>query len=135
MKPITDYLGDGLSVRAYNCLARAGVTDLNELSNWTCDDLRNVRNLGKKQYQEIIDICHKNGIYLKQESVSMKFVNIPKEAVLDEIAKGSRVCLIDKYNEVIDGVDEVDINTIAVAIKGDESCEETQYEFYKKVQE
>lgn len=67
MTALIDVLNTELSVRAYNCLARAGITDLKQLSNWTCDDLRKVRNLGRKHFQEIIDICHKNEIYLKDE--------------------------------------------------------------------
>lgn len=67
MTALTDLKNTELSVRAYNCLARAGVTDLKQLTNWTCDDLRNVRNLGRKQFQEILDICHNNEIYLKDE--------------------------------------------------------------------
>lgn len=67
MTALTDLLNNGLSVRAYNCLSRAGVTDLRQLSNWTRDDLLCVRNLGKRHLQEIVDICHKNEICLKDE--------------------------------------------------------------------
>lgn len=65
----------------------------------------------------------------------MKFITIPKEAVLKELVKDSRVFLIDKYNGTIRNVANLDAITLACAIKGDKSCEETQYEFYKKVVE
>jgi len=51
----------GLSVRAFNCLARASVETLDELLSMTLDQLSRVRGLGRKTYQEIIDEVHKNG--------------------------------------------------------------------------
>ena len=57
----------GLSVRTYNCLMRAGVTELSQLSKWTKADLMRVRNLGERCIKEILEACHKNGVYLKDE--------------------------------------------------------------------
>lgn len=61
----------------------------------------------------------------------MKFITISKEAVLCELALGNEVFLIDRYNECIENVKDIDTVALACAIKGD--GEETQYEFYKKV--
>lgn len=65
----------------------------------------------------------------------MKFITIPKETVLKELVNDSRVFLIDKYNGTVRNVANLDTITLACAIKCDENCEETQYEFYKKVVE
>ncbi len=42
-----------LSVRSYNCLKRAGINTIDELTQKTEEDLMKVRNLGKKSLQEI----------------------------------------------------------------------------------
>jgi len=44
-----------LSVRSSNCLKRAGINTVEELTEKTEDDLMKVRNLGKKSLQEIRD--------------------------------------------------------------------------------
>ena len=43
-----------LSVRSYNCLKRAGINTVDELTQKTVDDMMKVRNLGKKSLEEII---------------------------------------------------------------------------------
>ena len=43
-----------LSVRAYNCLKRAGVRTLDDIIRLGSDRLLEVRNLGKKCYDEIV---------------------------------------------------------------------------------
>ena len=42
-----------LSVRNYNCLKRAGINTVEELTKRTGQDIMKVRNLGKKSLQEI----------------------------------------------------------------------------------
>ena len=54
-----------LSVRSYNCLKRAGMNTLREVSEMTFDELCNVRNLGKKSVDEICAVLTKYGITLK----------------------------------------------------------------------
>lgn len=44
-----------LSVRSYNCLKRAGISTVQELTNRTEDDMNKIRNLGKKSLKEIKD--------------------------------------------------------------------------------
>ena len=39
-----------LSVRSYNCLKRAGINTVEELTNKTSEDMMKVRNLGRKKY-------------------------------------------------------------------------------------
>ena len=43
-----------LSVRSYNCLKRAGINTLGDLTRMTPEQLVNVRNLGKKSLDEIM---------------------------------------------------------------------------------
>ena len=42
-----------LSVRSYNCLKRAGISTVEDLTNKTQDDMMKVRNLGKKSLDEV----------------------------------------------------------------------------------
>ena len=43
-----------LSVRSYNCLKRAGINTVSELTNKTPDEMMKVRNLGKKSLDEVL---------------------------------------------------------------------------------
>ena len=58
-----------LSVRAYNCLKRAGINTIADLLDKTIDDLGKVRNLGKKSIDEIAEKLsnHPGGFNLKQK--------------------------------------------------------------------
>lgn len=57
----------GLSVRAYNCLKRAGINTLHELMQMTEGDLAKVRNLGCTSKEEIINKMRERGLSLKAE--------------------------------------------------------------------
>ena len=54
-----------LSVRAYNCLRRAGINSLEELTQMTEDDLLKVRNLGIKSMKEVVEAMRKKGLSIK----------------------------------------------------------------------
>ena len=43
-----------LSVRSYNCLKRAGINTVEELTNRTSEDMMKVRNLGRKSLDELL---------------------------------------------------------------------------------
>lgn len=43
-----------LSVRSYNCLKRAGINTVQELTNKTSEDMMKVRNLGRKSLEEVL---------------------------------------------------------------------------------
>jgi DNA-directed RNA polymerase subunit alpha len=43
-----------LSVRSYNCLKRAGINTVEDLTNRTEEDMMKVRNLGKKSLEEVL---------------------------------------------------------------------------------
>jgi DNA-directed RNA polymerase subunit alpha len=44
-----------LSVRTYNCLRRAGYSTVKEVRNLSQEQLNNIRNLGTKQQEELVD--------------------------------------------------------------------------------
>lgn len=55
-----------LSVRSYNCLKRAGINTVQELTERTIDDMMKVRNLGKKSLEEVEQKLEALGLGLKQ---------------------------------------------------------------------
>ncbi len=56
-----------LSVRSFNCLKRAGIDTVEDLTNRTEEDMIKVRNLGKKSLEEVIQKLHSLGLDLKRE--------------------------------------------------------------------
>ena len=56
-----------LSVRSYNCLKRAGINTVEDLTNKSEEDMMKVRNLGKKSLEEVIYKLNGLGLYLKKE--------------------------------------------------------------------
>ena len=56
-----------LSVRSYNCLKRASINTVEELTKKTEDDMMKVRNLGKKSLEEVVGKLHDLGFTLKPE--------------------------------------------------------------------
>lgn len=55
------------SVRAYNCLKRAGVNTLGDLTEKTELDMMKIRNLGKKSLKEVIDKIKEMGLKFRDE--------------------------------------------------------------------
>lgn len=53
-----------LSVRSYNCLKRAGINTVEELTNKTPDEMMKVRNLGKKSLEEVLAKLDELGLKL-----------------------------------------------------------------------
>ena len=56
-----------LSVRAYNCLKRAGILTLKNLVDKTENEMMKIRNLGKKSLKEVIDKVKDMGLSFKNE--------------------------------------------------------------------
>ena len=54
-----------LSVRSYNCLKRAGIQTVEELTQKTEDEMMRVRNLGKKSLKEVKDKIYDLGLSFK----------------------------------------------------------------------
>lgn len=55
------------SVRAYNCLKRAGIHNLQDLVNKSESDMMKIRNLGKKSLKEVLDKVRDLGLILRDD--------------------------------------------------------------------
>lgn len=55
-----------LSVRSYNCLKRAGINTVEELTHKTEEDMMKVRNLGRKSLEEVVAKLKELGLSLKE---------------------------------------------------------------------
>lgn len=56
-----------LSVRAFNCLKRAGINTVGDLASKTPEEMMKVRNLGKKSLEEVINKMDHLGVNMHQE--------------------------------------------------------------------
>jgi len=56
-----------LSVRSYNCLKRAGINTVQELTQKTEEDMMKVRNLGRKSLEEVQEKLAELGLSLRSE--------------------------------------------------------------------
>ncbi|AZZ61371.1 DNA-directed RNA polymerase subunit alpha [Oenococcus sp. UCMA 16435] len=57
-----------LSVRSFNCLKRAGINTIEDLTDKTLHDMGEVRNLGRKSLEEIIQKLAERGHSFKQDT-------------------------------------------------------------------
>ena len=55
------------SVRAYNCLKRANILTLRDLTEKTETEMMKIRNLGKKSLKEVLDKIKELGLVLRDE--------------------------------------------------------------------
>ena len=51
-----------LSARSFNCLKRAGISTVEDLTNKTEAEMMKVRNLGKKSLDEVTNKLHSLGL-------------------------------------------------------------------------
>lgn len=56
-----------LSVRSYNCLKRAGINTVQELTQKTEEDMMKVRNLGRKSLEEVQEKLAELGLSLRKD--------------------------------------------------------------------
>ena len=56
-----------LSVRSYNCLKRAGINTVQELTNKSEPEMIKVRNLGRKSLEEVKLKLHDLGLGLRKD--------------------------------------------------------------------
>ena len=56
-----------LSVRSFNCLKRAGISTVEDLTSKTISDMMKVRNLGKKSLDEVTNKLHALGLDFRKE--------------------------------------------------------------------
>ncbi len=58
-----------LSVRSFNCLKRAGIDTVKQLTNKTSEEMMKVRNLGRKSLDEVLKKLKELDLTLKQSDV------------------------------------------------------------------
>ena len=56
-----------LSVRSFNCLKRAGISTVEDLTNKSENEMMKVRNLGKKSLEEVTEKLHSLGLDFAKE--------------------------------------------------------------------
>ena len=56
-----------LSVRSYNCLKRAGINTVEDLTNKSEEDMMKVRNLGRKSLDEVVAKLQSLGFSLSHD--------------------------------------------------------------------
>ena len=56
-----------LSVRSYNCLKRANINTIEDLTRKSKDDMLKVRNLGLKSLEEVINKLESMGLSLRND--------------------------------------------------------------------
>lgn len=74
-----------LSIRSYNCLTRAGIMTIEDLTNRTEEDMIKVRNLGKKSLEEVVAALAKYGYTLKDDEDETNVDPARREALLEEV--------------------------------------------------
>ena len=57
-----------LSVRSYNCLKRAAISTVAELTQKTEEEMMKVRNLGKKSLKEVKEKLAENGLSFREST-------------------------------------------------------------------
>lgn len=57
-----------LSTRSFNCLRRAGITTIEDLTSHTADEIKRIRNMGTRSFEEIQSKLEKMGLSLKEDA-------------------------------------------------------------------
>lgn len=57
-----------LSARSYNCLKKAGINSVKEISAYSEKELMNIKNFGRKSAEEIIDKLAQYNLFLRKDS-------------------------------------------------------------------
>lgn len=60
-----------LSVRSFNCLKRAGIETVDELTSMSLEDMKKIQCLGKKSLEEILDKLQKRQLSLAPNKASL----------------------------------------------------------------
>ena len=81
LKKLTARIDDlGLSARSFNCLDRSNIKYIGEIVLMSQNDLKNVKNLGKKSYEEILEKLNETG-FAVGENLSDDLVSALKKKI------------------------------------------------------
>ena len=83
---------DGLTIRTYSCLKLAGINTIEDIKKMTLDDLKKVRNLGRRSYNEILAFMWLHG-YGEEDG---RFVKVN---IFEDIVCGPDYCQIGGHDE------------------------------------
>ena len=89
-----------LTVRSYNALKRAGINSIDELRKLSIDELRNIRNLGQKCFEEIVSKLADKGYVLSDESAADSNKANYKNAKPINLSERCRDEIIKRFNAV-----------------------------------
>ena len=84
-----------LSVRSYNCLKRAGINTVEELTNRTPEDMMKVRNLGRKSLEEVLAKLKELGLELS-------------ETTMEQLGRARQVVVQKENTIIVDGAGNSD---------------------------
>lgn len=74
----------GLSTKTYNCLKRADIKTLGDITNMYLFELKEIRNLGNKSFSEVMEALKKYGVSLKSEQYKHEHNNYDNWASVQE---------------------------------------------------
>lgn len=98
------------SVRTYNCLQRAGVKTLYDITKYTENEIKNLKNLGEKSYKEILKKLKTLGVTLRNESEdensSIDEKEINKKIIKVLQAENSLVTVLEQCDTIQDLIDK-----------------------------
>jgi len=81
LKKLTARIDDlGLSARSFNCLDRSNIKYIGEIVLMSQNDLKNVKNLGKKSYEEILEKLTETG-FSEGENLSDDLLSALKKKI------------------------------------------------------
>lgn len=88
------------TVRTHNCLKRAGINTIADLQAKTEEDLKKVRNLGRRSFEEVLAVMFANGFRIKddpEEPVEYKFSSRVAETNIRNYVLDSDGHLVDFF--------------------------------------
>jgi DNA-directed RNA polymerase subunit alpha len=81
LKKLTERIDElGLSARSFNCLDRSNIKYVGEIVLMSQNDLKNVKNLGKKSFEEIVEKLNEFGFEVGAD-LSDDLVNALKKKI------------------------------------------------------
>lgn len=114
-----------LSVRTFNCLKRSGIRTIDDLKEKTEVDLRKIRNLGRRSYEEVLSVLYAHGYRIKDDPespVEYKFSEIVSSFNIRNFVLDSNGCLVDFFaqqkesttNETIESQDTSIVHSLSI---------------------
>lgn len=114
-----------LSVRAYNCLKRAGITKVGQVLEMTEDDLLGVRNFGRKSLEELREKLEQRGFIEGSRLAATRAATEEPPVAKDELEKPSEE---EAYEEQPPEQEQEEEELIEPTYEYDEDFDEYDYD-------